>query len=110
TPLRAIEEFSCLIRTPEAGSLKVQGIEYAERIERAAQKIKTLADDLLDRSREAFVGPAITVESVDLNKIVEDVIELHQPFFSARGASIIKRAPLPVVSGRYVPLLQIMSN
>jgi signal transduction histidine kinase len=109
-PLRSIEEFARMLRTPECGSLNDFGSDCSQRIERSAQKLQSLANGLLDLARDTFSPKPSPGESVDLNQVLDDVLDLHHSDFASRNAVIQKRAALPVVPGRYVPLLQLFSN
>ncbi|CAM2963333.1 sensor histidine kinase [Rariglobus hedericola] len=109
-PLRTIKSFVEMLTTGECGVLNDEGRAYVDRIVRAATKVETLAADILGRSREAAKSAPAAQHAVDLNEVVSDALELSQALLDERAASITKREVLHVVSGRYVPLLQIISN
>ncbi len=110
TPLRSIEEFARALRSTECGALNETGADFTKRIERSAQKLQNLANGLLDHARDAFTSKIAAGESVDLNQVLDDVLDLYHADFALRNAVIQKRSALPIVPGRYVPLLQLVSN
>lgn len=109
-PLRTIKTFTEMLSTGEYGTLNEEGHAHVGRILRACGKLQALADDVLGRANEAGKAVPTPLHAVDLNEVVDDAIELAQALLRERNATVRKRAPLHVVAGRYVPLLQIVSN
>jgi signal transduction histidine kinase len=109
-PLRTIKLFVEMLTEGECGVLNDEGRAYIERILRAATKVEALAADILGRAREAGKAAPAPLDAVDLNEVLADAVELASALVSERGATVSKSGELHVVSGRYVPLLQIISN
>ncbi len=109
-PLRTIKLFVEMLSEGECGVLNDDGRAYVQRIMRAATTVETLASDILGRAREADKAAPSPLHTVDLNEVLADAIELASALIHERGAVISKRGSLHDVSGRYVPLLQILSN
>lgn len=109
-PLRTIKLFVEMLNEGECGVLNDEGKAYVERILRAAGKVETLAADILGRAREAGKSAPATLHVIDLNEVFDDAVELAAALVRQRDAVITKRGELHSVSGRYVPLLQIVSN
>jgi signal transduction histidine kinase len=109
-PLRTIKLFVEMLTEGECGVLNEAGKSYVERIHRAASKVETLAADILGRAREADKSAPAKLHTIDLNEVLNDAIELASALVRERNAVISKRGELHTVSGRYVPLLQIISN
>jgi signal transduction histidine kinase len=109
-PLRTIKLFVEMLSTGECGVLNDEGRSYVERILRAATKVETLAADILGRAREADKAAPTPLHTVNLNEVLADAVELSSALVRQRDAVITKRGELHAVSGRYVPLLQIISN
>lgn len=109
-PLRTIKLFVEMISEGECGVLNEEGRAYVDRILRATTKVETLARDVLGRAREAGKAAPAPLDTVDLNEVLSDAIELASALVRDRGAIISKRSELHGVGGRYVPLLQIISN
>ena len=109
-PLRTIKLFVEMLSEGECGVLNDEGRAYVQRIIRAATTVETLAADILGRAREADKAAPAPLHTVDLNEVLADAIELASALIQERGAVISKRDELHAVSGRYVPLLQILSN
>ena len=110
SPLRTIKSFVEMLTSGECGTLNDEGRAYVNRIVRAATKVETLAAEILGRSREAAKFAPSAQHAVDLNEIVADSIELSRALLDGRNAAIRQRDALHSVSGRYVPLLQIITN
>ncbi len=84
-PLRAIDGFANLLSQECNSSLGVTGQDYLARIRRAAQRMATLIDDLLDLSR--ISKAEITVSQVALSNLVSDIatdLVTHAPERKAR--------------------------
>lgn len=109
-PLRTIKTFVEMLTTGECGTLNDDGRAYVDRIYRAASKVEMLAGEILGRAREAGKAAPAPLHTVDLNEVLADAIELSHTLLKERDALVTRRAHLHAVSGRYVPLLQIMSN
>lgn len=109
-PLRTIKSFVEMLSNGECGVLNEEGQIYVERIMRAATKVEALAIEILGRAREAGKAAPAPLHTVDLNEVFADAIELSHALLQERDALVIQREVLHSVSGRYVPLLQIMSN
>ncbi len=109
-PLRTIKSFVEMLTNGECGVLNEEGQAYVERIMRAATKVEALAVEILGRAREAGKAAPAPLHTVDLNEVMADAIELSHAYLQERDAQLIQREILHAVSGRYVPLLQIVSN
>jgi signal transduction histidine kinase len=109
-PLRTIKLFVEMLSEGECGVLNDEGRAYVERIHRAASKVEALAADILGRAREAEKSAPAALHSIDLNEVLADAIELAAALVHERDATISKHGELHAVSGRYVPLLQLLSN
>lgn len=109
-PLRTIKTFVEMLTTGECGTLNDDGRAYVDRIYRAASKVEMLASDILGRAREAGKAAPAPLHTVDLDEVLADAIELSHALLQERDSLVTRRGPLQAVSGRYVPLLQIVSN
>jgi signal transduction histidine kinase len=109
-PLRTIKSFVEMLANGECGVLNEEGQSYVDRIFRAASKVEALAIEILGRAREAGKAAPAPLHTVDLNEVLADAIELSHALLQERDAMVMQRDTLHSVSGRYVPLLQIMSN
>lgn len=109
-PLRTIKSFVEMLSNGECGVLNDEGRMYVDRIFRAASKVEALAIEILGRAREAGKAAPAPLHTVDLNEVMADAIELAHALLQERDALVMQRDTLHSVSGRYVPLLQIVSN
>ncbi|MGE5467183.1 MAG: PAS domain S-box protein [Ignavibacteria bacterium] len=72
-PLRGIDGFSRLLQEEYGSGLDQQGNEYLTRVRRAAQRLGTLIDDLLELSRVS--RQEMRRVSVDLSALAADVVD-----------------------------------
>jgi PAS domain S-box-containing protein len=78
-PLRGIDGFSHLLAEEYADRLDEQGRGYLDRVRRAAQRMGTLIDDILELSRVTRLG--MRRNSVDLSALAREILDER-----ARGA------------------------
>ena len=70
-PLRKIQTFATLLLNKEAANLTENGKDHFKRMQRAAERMQTLIDDLLAYSRTNTSERKF--ENTNLNKIVDEV-------------------------------------
>jgi len=110
SPLRTIQVYADILSSGEHGSLDAEGIGCARSIKHSATRLELLADDILAKARRAFAVSSPSSEPIDLNGVLDDAVEFHRSLFNERGALLRKRGRLHSALGRYIPLLQILSN
>ncbi|MBX3176503.1 MAG: PAS domain-containing protein [Candidatus Hydrogenedentes bacterium] len=71
-PLRFIDKFAYLLMDRHGHELSSEGLQYAEQIREGTRQMAQLVEDLLQFSR--VTGQVLHRESVDLNRLVEQVI------------------------------------
>jgi PAS domain S-box-containing protein len=94
-PLRTISSFVELLRSRYLGKLEGDADKYLEFISQSSYRMKTLIKDLLDYSR---IGRKITLEQIDCEKLLQDVIADLSKTIQDTGASINSMG-LPVIQG-----------
>lgn len=85
-PLRKIQTFANLIRDKEIQNLSEKGLNYFERMEYSADRMRILIDDLLSFSRVNNADKRC--EKIDLTRIVEDAIEEYKEVIKRRNATV----------------------
>ncbi|GAB5402556.1 MAG: hypothetical protein Aurels2KO_07870 [Aureliella sp.] len=106
-PLRGIGNFAQFLREDYGDKLDDEAGEYISRIVNGCKRMQQLISDLLTYSRvDARARP---FESVDLNTVVDQAIEILEPSITDAGGRIT-RDDLPTVSGDPSQLLQLMQN
>lgn len=85
-PLRKIQAFSNLLETEYKEALEGDGIEYLQRMRKAAARMSTLIEDLLAFSR--VTTRQNPPKSVDLNEIVEEVLGDLEARIEEVGATV----------------------
>ena len=76
-PLRAIDGFSKAIKDDDSSKLSEESASYLERVRKASQKVSALIEDLLRLAR--ITRSTLTLRSIDLSAMSEDLIESHVP-------------------------------
>ena len=107
SPLRSISSFGQLLRAQYGDVFDDQGREYLEFIQEGTARMHAVIEDLLDYLRIEKIGHV--VDTVDLDELLDDVLELHRPELEACEADI-RRAPLPTIEGSAALLRQLLDN
>ncbi|MDB6025903.1 MAG: hypothetical protein JWM68_2126 [Verrucomicrobiales bacterium] len=105
-PIRAMMSFTAAM--VEDVPLDDTGKMYAEKINRAAQRMDQLVTDLLAYGELSHIP--FPLRSLDLGTQVEACLKENAPRIEALQARIEVREPLPTVSASETPLQQILSN
>jgi PAS domain S-box-containing protein len=106
-PLRSMSGFSGMLLERYRGKLDTEGIELLERICRSSKRLDRLIQDVLDYGR--ILGQQVTIESVDLDRLVRDMIETY-PEWRPPRADVEVEGTLPAVLGNEALLTQCVSN
>lgn len=104
TPLRAIASLAEWIDEDASDMLPADSRKDLAALRARVTRLIGLLDALLDYSR-AGRGASLA-ETIDLNELVRDVVELSVP---EQGFEVVA-ADLPSIHGHRAPLLQVLSN
>ena len=110
TPLNSILGWAQMLRTRNLNETMMA--KALETIERNAKQQVTLIDDILDVSRIIRGKIRLSMETVNLDKLIEEAIEIIKPAVEAKAIqleSIIAPGVCPV-AGDPSRLLQVISN
>lgn len=106
-PLRMISTFLEFLDTEYSDKLDKQAKEYIDYALKGSDRMKHLIEDLLDYSK---VGAAhYTTTSVDLNKVIEEVLENLQLMISEKSA-VIESTKLPIINGNEFQVVTLFQN
>lgn len=72
TPLRSIDGFTHALEEELAGQLNTNSKEYLQRVRKAAQRMGSLIDDLIDMSRVSLMN--IHIERIDLSVMAAELM------------------------------------
>lgn len=112
TPLVSIIGYTELIRSGIGGEVPKKIDELMEVIERNANRLSRLTNDLLDQQRIESGRLEISPESIMLNQIIEEVIQEIKPFISAKDQTLNSTIPddLPLVYADRIRIAQVLLN
>ncbi len=106
-PLRKIQSFAAVLRDEQSANLNAEGLDYLERIQSAATRMRILISDLLEFSRLASKGRPFL--PVDLNAVVAEVLSDLQTRVTETSGNVEVRT-LPTVSGDALQMRQLLQN
>jgi PAS domain S-box-containing protein len=106
-PLRAMQGFSRILAEDCAHELSPQGIEYLDRIAKAAARMDSLIQDVLTYSRVARTD--LPLQIIDLERLFSEIIETY-PIFQPPNAHIELEGKFPQVFAIGAVLTQCISN
>jgi signal transduction histidine kinase len=110
TPLTSIISFSELIRG-EADGLSADGRRYLDIIERNADRLLTLVNDLLMLTRIESGALPLALGPVDVPRLVDDAVLAVTPVATKQNITIhVDVRDGPLLCGDYRRLMQVMDN
>lgn len=106
-PLRKIATFVDALKRHDGDRLSKEGLDSLVRIERSAEKMQDLINDLLSLSSVIRQGKPF--QPVDLQKLISDIAsDLQNDIDETRGR--IEVGALPIVQGDETQLRQLLQN
>ncbi len=108
TPLTAILGFTELLQMSEVGS--EQRDVFVERTHRAGQHLLSLINDVLDISRVESGRLNISIEPVEVQPVVQEVLELVAPMAEAQQIGIINDTGAVAAMADMNRLRQVLLN
>jgi PAS domain S-box-containing protein len=106
-PLRAMQSFSQFLVDEYSSKLDEQGVNYLHQIMRSAVRLDQLIRDVLSYTK--ILHSPLPMESVDLDRLVRDIIETY-PNGQPIKPQIQIKGILPQVKGNEALLGQCVSN
>ncbi|MBF0120352.1 MAG: HAMP domain-containing protein [Desulfobacterales bacterium] len=106
-PLRKISSFSDLLKDEESKTLSDSGKDYIDRMQKSAERMSQLIEDLLSFSR--VTTKAKPFQQVDLNKTLEDVLFNLEKRINDTSAKI-ERESLPLIEAEQSQMRQLFQN
>ena len=92
-PLRAVEQFSQLVDSRYSERIDDKGRDFLRRVIKAATRMRTLLDDILDLSRARRLQPA--EEPIPGGEIAREVVERLAARIEETGAVVAVASDLP---------------
>lgn len=106
-PLRKIQSFGDRLKTAESDHFSEKGKDYLDRILNAAERMQNLINDLLAFSR--LSTRAQVFSSVDLNKVMNDVVSDMEVTIEKTGSKIVAE-DLPTIVAEPTQMRQLFQN
>ncbi|MEZ0005147.1 PAS domain S-box-containing protein [Flavobacterium sp. 28YEA47A] len=106
-PLRMITRFLSEIQRKYSDNLDDKGKEYIHYAVDGAHRMRNLILDLLEYSRVGKFDQ--TIETIDLNILIEEVTNYHEVFIKESNA-VIKWSHLPTIQNRKTPIQLVFQN
>jgi PAS domain S-box-containing protein len=107
-PLRGIHNYVSFLREDYVELLDDNGRNYLDRLQRLAERMTALIDALLDLSR--LGSTALPKETVDLDRVLDEVIEDVKVSLSNSGVEIRRAGRLPSVKGNALRIREVFQN
>ncbi|MEB3831081.1 PAS domain S-box protein [Phormidium sp. CCY1219] len=107
-PLRAMQGFAQALLEDYGNCFDELGLQYAERIVNAAERMEGLIEDLLTYSRLSRAD--IELQRVDLELVLTEICSLLESEVQERQAQIQVKHPLPTLRGHRSILVQVLTN
>lgn len=107
-PLRAVQGLAQALYEDYGDKLDARGLEYAQRLVSAAERMDGLIQDLLGYSR--LTRAALRPEHIDLSTVLDDAREQLAADILRSGARLTVKHPLPPVLAHRATLTQAVSN
>lgn len=105
-PVRMVKSFLSLFYTKYGESLDQKGQSYINFALDGANRLSEMMEDLLKYHQSTDLGK---MESVDLNKVILDVINILKKEIEIKNARITS-AELPIIKGSSTGLRQVFQN
>lgn len=106
-PLRKIQAFGDRLKAKSNIQLGEEGLQYLNRMQHAAQRMRVLIDNLLCFSRIATKGQPFM--AVDLNQIVQEVLSDLEVRIEQLGAQVVV-GDLPIIQADSLQVRQLLQN
>lgn len=112
TPMTSIKGYTDLLFLGMAGGLSDAQRSFLQIIKSNADRLTALVNDILDISRIETGRIRLTIESLDLGKIIGQVVRVFQEQYREKGVELEWQEPtdLPQVRGDADRVTQILNN
>lgn len=114
SPLSVVREYAAFLQREATGAMPPQHRRILGRIERSANAMVRIIDDLLDVARAEAGELRMDRRPVDLADIVEESVDLHRPMAASKGIELRVDAersdPVPIDPARIEQVLANLSS
>ncbi|HEX3204437.1 MAG TPA: ATP-binding protein [Nitrospiraceae bacterium] len=107
-PAGRVAEFASWIVQDYASRLDDRALRYLDWIQKEGRDLMDLAERTLDLARLA--AERQVVESVDVDSVIKEVLELQARLLAARGIDITVQPNMPRFACRRIHLKQVLGN
>lgn len=111
TPLASIKGYTELLLNGLSGPLDEEVVESLEIVYRNSERLKSLTDDLLDQQRLETGNFTVEVKTIDLNKLLDEIIKETSPFFTENSITFnVENDSLENIKADRIRLNQVLIN
>ena len=112
TPLTVIMGYSELITTDMPEKIDPIVLEMVQNISNAAARLNNIVKDMVDISMIDEKKLQLSLENINLNRLVEDTINELRFFFSMRKQEVVVNLveTIPSIKGDSLRIMQLLSN
>jgi PAS domain S-box-containing protein len=107
-PLRSMQSFSTILMEDFSAALTGDGLSLLRRIQKSAERMDTLIDDLLQYSR--IERTDLPREETEMEEIFRLALDDLQAQLREKDVEVFIQHPLPKVSGNRASLIHVVSN
>lgn len=107
-PLRGITSFSQFVLEDYGDKLDQEGRDYLVTIERSAERLKKLIDDLLTLSRVTRTG--VSFEATKASEIIEEAIERVKFSIDEKNIELVVAQDLPTIYCDKIKMVEVLGN
>jgi signal transduction histidine kinase/HAMP domain-containing protein len=107
-PAGRVAEFASWIVQDYGARLDDRALRYLDWIQKEGRDLMDLAERTLDLAR--LVAERQVVESVDVDSVIKEVLELHARLLAARGINVTVQPNMPRFACRRIHLKQVFGN
>jgi PAS domain S-box-containing protein len=112
TPVTSIRGALGLLEAGVLGELPTKAMDMVKIAHRNSQRLLSLVNDILDMDKLLSGKMTLHIDKINLNELILDAIDVNAPYAASHKIQYhyVVDNQLPLVSGDYQKLMQVMAN
>lgn len=112
TPVTSIRGALGLLEAGVLGELPAKAMDLVKVAHRNSQRLLSLVNDILDMDKLLSGKMTLHIDKINLNELIQDAIDVNAPYAANYKIQYhyVVDDQLPLVSGDYQKLMQVMAN